>query len=77
MRKQAQDEVNARGSGPDLAELERQGIQAMCSALGVTMHEINPDGHWWVTSLTILRSVVPLTLSTVLPQFVRSSRRSA
>ncbi len=33
------------GDKPDEAEIERQGISSMCSALGVTMHEINPDGH--------------------------------
>lgn len=45
MRRQAEEEVRLGGDKPDEAEIERQGISSMCSALGVTMHEINPDGH--------------------------------
>lgn len=45
MRRQAEEEVKAGAGKPDEAELERQGIAAMCSALHVSMHEINPDGH--------------------------------
>lgn len=46
MRRQAEEEVKAGAGKPDEAEVERQGISAMCTALGVKMHEINPDGHW-------------------------------
>ncbi|PWZ01126.1 cysteine proteinase [Testicularia cyperi] len=45
VRRQAEEEVKANGGQPDLAEIERQGINAMCQTLGVTMHEITPDGH--------------------------------
>lgn len=45
MKRQAEEEVKLGAGKPDEAEIERQGISAMCSALGVTMHEINPDGH--------------------------------
>lgn len=45
IRRQAEEEVKAGAGKPDEAELERQGITAMCTALGVTMYEINPDGH--------------------------------
>ena len=45
MRRQAEEEVRAGANKPDEAAIERQGISAMCSALGVSMHEITPDGH--------------------------------
>ncbi|CDW99053.1 hypothetical protein [Sporisorium scitamineum] len=45
MRRQAEEEVKLGANKPDEAAIERQGISAMCSALGVTMHEITPDGH--------------------------------
>lgn len=45
VRRQAEEEVRSGAGKPDEAEIERQGIFAMCAALGVTMHEINPDGH--------------------------------
>uniref|UniRef100_V5EUQ1 OTU domain-containing protein n=2 Tax=Kalmanozyma brasiliensis (strain GHG001) TaxID=1365824 RepID=V5EUQ1_KALBG len=45
MRRQAEEEVRLGGDKPDEAEMERKGISSMCAALGVSMHEINPDGH--------------------------------
>lgn len=45
VRRQAEEEVKQGAGQPDEAAIERQGINAMCSALGVTMHEITPDGH--------------------------------
>ncbi|CBQ68715.1 conserved hypothetical protein [Sporisorium reilianum SRZ2] len=45
MRRQAEEEVKLGAGKPDEAAIERQGISAMCSALGVSMHEITPDGH--------------------------------
>ncbi|KAJ1024712.1 hypothetical protein NDA16_002752 [Ustilago loliicola] len=45
MKRQAEEEVKLGAGKPDEAEIERQGISAMCTALGVTMHEINSDGH--------------------------------
>ncbi|KAJ9474680.1 OTU domain-containing protein 2 [Pseudozyma hubeiensis] len=45
VRRQAEEEVKLGSNKPDEAALERQGITAMCSALGVKMHEITPDGH--------------------------------
>ena len=50
MRRQAEEEVKLGAGKPDEAEVERQGISAMCAALHVNMHEINPDGHWYVAS---------------------------
>lgn len=49
IRRQAEEEVKLGAGKPDEAEVERQGISAMCTALGVNMHEINPDGHWCVS----------------------------
>lgn len=46
IRKQAEEEIKANGGKPDEAAKEREGIEAMCAALGVKMHEITPDGHW-------------------------------
>ncbi|PWN47547.1 cysteine proteinase [Violaceomyces palustris] len=45
IKREAEEELKANGGKPDEAEVERKGIQAMCAALGVTMHEITPDGH--------------------------------
>lgn len=45
MRRQAEEEVKLGANKPDEAQIERQGITAMCSALGLSMHEITPDGH--------------------------------
>lgn len=45
VRRQAEEEVKLGANKPDEAAIERQGISAMCSALGVSMHEITPDGH--------------------------------
>ncbi|SPO27966.1 uncharacterized protein UTRI_05109 [Ustilago trichophora] len=45
IRRQAEEEVKLGAGKADEAEVERQGISAMCTALGVNMHEINPDGH--------------------------------
>ncbi|SNX86350.1 uncharacterized protein MEPE_05059 [Melanopsichium pennsylvanicum] len=45
MRRQAEEEVKAGAGKPDEAQVERQGISAMCASLHVNMHEINPDGH--------------------------------
>ncbi|GAK68332.1 cysteine proteinase [Moesziomyces antarcticus] len=45
VRRQAEEEVKLGANKPDEAQIERQGITAMCSALGLSMHEITPDGH--------------------------------
>ncbi|EPQ28510.1 uncharacterized protein PFL1_03813 [Pseudozyma flocculosa PF-1] len=45
MRREVEAELKANGGKPDEAAIERQGIDAMCAALGVQMHEITPDGH--------------------------------
>ncbi|KAN0061883.1 OTU protein [Thecaphora frezii] len=45
MRREVEAELKVNGGKPDEAALERQGIDAMCAALKVQMHEITPDGH--------------------------------
>lgn len=57
IRRQAEEEAKQGAGKPDEAEAERQGISAMCTALGVTMHEINPDGHWCVYTLRFSISI--------------------
>ncbi|KAJ1598754.1 hypothetical protein NDA14_000406 [Ustilago hordei] len=45
IKREVEEELRGRSSQPGQAELERLGISSMCCALGLSMYEIQPDGH--------------------------------
>ncbi|SAM83865.1 uncharacterized protein UBRO_05972 [Ustilago bromivora] len=45
IKQQVEEEAKRGWSQPDAAEVERLGISSMCCALGLSMYEIQPDGH--------------------------------
>ena len=47
-RREAEEELVANGGVPNQAAAEAAELERKFADLGVEMHEVTPDGHWYV-----------------------------